>query len=843
MFKSNRDSPDFGNRPLSDSPGTAQVQAGNAKTRPVDLPPAPAFTRHHTIARIRLPYPPKPASEPTSISSAGGYGRTGGQDRQRQRKDVVVRTPIKREAVPAVRPGSGRGAASASTEVRVKKQRRRSSPNPHRPGTEEDPHVGFECEQHVSESTPLERSRPALLHCPPPASLPSSTLERGSRLRAPARVPPRRDADAVRRRVTPRMDPGDPQSGALDLSSPTRVPRCAAMRQERRAVSALGVFVPRSPHRPCAPLFLPAPPTPAVANPRVAQCVPGPIPSRYRRRPRPRSYPSSHAQRNAGAAHGAEPHDVRARGNGHANEERRRSVRAIALRGGLSWGVDELPAAREVTGKGAGCKGANMDTGEVNRDGEDAQGLAERARQHPARKIRSIPRAGPPAVPVLEGARVERRAQRRMSVKGGGGVRRRSWRVVYGAEHKAARGPEPRAGATGFCMRNREYPGRLPSRRPSGLYARESAARREDGVVVERNIVPHRIRRRRWRAVCGARRSSMAAVRGTGASYGLRALALPASVRPGYVLESPLQGEKMASSWRGIPLKEHGGAASGRRTERADPPADVLPIRGTRSWTWRGTRSWTCRGMRTGGGGRETMSTRGDEAGCRSGMEGAQALARSFVLRAGQESENMESQHGRIKDGRNVRTGDGVRAGPYEAEETPSQRGWTDGYGYAESQGGSGRSCTATTIFSVSLRLDGLRLANGVVAGSELVVWTKEVIGGGAVAFVLQTAQSAPNRSRRESRLVMPVAWPQALKPSKPSPLRPGQARPDVGPERAQGFGLKIFKPEPGLQARAWVGMHQFSMGSNGHGHYGPVVLPLFCQVTVTIGFVACKKS
>ncbi|KAJ7652994.1 hypothetical protein B0H17DRAFT_1338486 [Mycena rosella] len=156
----------------------AQVQAGNAKTRPVDLPPAPAFTRHHTIARIRLPYPPKPASEPTSISSAGGYGRTGGQDRQRQRKDVVVRTPIKREAVPAVRPGSGRGAASASTEVRVKKQRRRSSPNPHRPGahlhrdvrsagTEEDPHVGFECEQHVSESTPLERSRPALLHSPP----------------------------------------------------------------------------------------------------------------------------------------------------------------------------------------------------------------------------------------------------------------------------------------------------------------------------------------------------------------------------------------------------------------------------------------------------------------------------------------------------------------------------------------------------------------------------------------------------------------------------------------------------------------------------------------------------
>ncbi|KAJ7669594.1 hypothetical protein B0H17DRAFT_1142152 [Mycena rosella] len=45
------------------------------------------------------------------------------------------------------------------------------------------------------------------------------------------------------------------------------------------------------------------------------------------------------------------------------------------------------------------------------------------------------------------------------------------------------------------------------------------------------------------------------------------------------------------------------------------------------------------------------------------------------------------------------------------------------------------------------------------------------------------------------------ASGPQALQ-AKPAQARPSQA--DVGPERAQGFGLKIFKPEPGLQARAW---------------------------------------
>ncbi|KAJ7638100.1 hypothetical protein B0H17DRAFT_1339439 [Mycena rosella] len=122
----------------------AQVQAGNAKTRPVDLPPAPAFTRHHTIARIRLPYPPKPASEPTSISSAGDTGgRAGKTDSDSGRTSS------------SGRPSSGKRYPQYA-RAQVEGLR-----------TEEDPHVGFECEQHVSESTPLERSRPALLHSPP----------------------------------------------------------------------------------------------------------------------------------------------------------------------------------------------------------------------------------------------------------------------------------------------------------------------------------------------------------------------------------------------------------------------------------------------------------------------------------------------------------------------------------------------------------------------------------------------------------------------------------------------------------------------------------------------------
>ena len=33
--------------------------------------------------------------------------------------------------------------------------------------------------------------------------------------------------------------------------------------------------------------------------------------------------------------------------------------------------------------------------------------------------------------------------------------------------------------------------------------------------------------------------------------------------------------------------------------------------------------------------------------------------------------------------------------------------------------------------------------------------------------------------------IVMPKAWPEALKPARPSPLRPGQAKPDVGLMRA----------------------------------------------------------
>ncbi|KAJ7488031.1 hypothetical protein FB451DRAFT_1167493 [Mycena latifolia] len=54
----------------------------------------------------------------------------------------------------------------------------------------------------------------------------------------------------------------------------------------------------------------------------------------------------------------------------------------------------------------------------------------------------------------------------------------------------------------------------------------------------------------------------------------------------------------------------------------------------------------------------------------------------------------------------------------------------------------------------------------------------------------------------------MPVAWPEALRPDKPGLLRPGQARPNVGLEWAQGLGLKILKPEPGLQALAWTITH-----------------------------------
>ncbi|KAJ6471533.1 hypothetical protein C8R45DRAFT_936964 [Mycena sanguinolenta] len=53
----------------------------------------------------------------------------------------------------------------------------------------------------------------------------------------------------------------------------------------------------------------------------------------------------------------------------------------------------------------------------------------------------------------------------------------------------------------------------------------------------------------------------------------------------------------------------------------------------------------------------------------------------------------------------------------------------------------------------------------------------------------------------------MSRARPEALKPAKPGPFRPGQARPDCRLVRAQGLGLKIFRPGPARQARAWRGV------------------------------------
>ncbi|KAJ6494432.1 hypothetical protein C8R45DRAFT_927622 [Mycena sanguinolenta] len=52
---------------------------------------------------------------------------------------------------------------------------------------------------------------------------------------------------------------------------------------------------------------------------------------------------------------------------------------------------------------------------------------------------------------------------------------------------------------------------------------------------------------------------------------------------------------------------------------------------------------------------------------------------------------------------------------------------------------------------------------------------------------------------------MMSRARPEALKPAKPGPFRPGQARPDCKLARAQGLGLKIFRPGPARQARAWT--------------------------------------
>ncbi|KAJ6448702.1 hypothetical protein C8R45DRAFT_1132796 [Mycena sanguinolenta] len=55
------------------------------------------------------------------------------------------------------------------------------------------------------------------------------------------------------------------------------------------------------------------------------------------------------------------------------------------------------------------------------------------------------------------------------------------------------------------------------------------------------------------------------------------------------------------------------------------------------------------------------------------------------------------------------------------------------------------------------------------------------------------------------SDVVMSKARPEALKPAKPGPFRPGQARPDCRLVRAQGLGLKMFRPGPARQARAWT--------------------------------------
>ncbi|KAJ6472578.1 hypothetical protein C8R45DRAFT_936472 [Mycena sanguinolenta] len=67
----------------------------------------------------------------------------------------------------------------------------------------------------------------------------------------------------------------------------------------------------------------------------------------------------------------------------------------------------------------------------------------------------------------------------------------------------------------------------------------------------------------------------------------------------------------------------------------------------------------------------------------------------------------------------------------------------------------------------------------------------------------LATALSLPSRTL--SPVVMSRARPEALKPAKPGPFRPGQARPDGGLVRAQGSGLNIFKPGPARQALAWI--------------------------------------
>ncbi|KAJ7638115.1 hypothetical protein B0H17DRAFT_1149256 [Mycena rosella] len=841
MFKSNRDSPDFGNRPLSDSPGTVSgaylkkpsevtsphrtnsswqraarqeqaenaglcrekdragglnkqewirriggerwtqetrisvvesrgllthprnVQAGNAKTRPVDLPPAPAFTRHHTVARIPLPYPPKPASEPTSISSAGGYGRTGGQDRQLQRKDVVVRTPIEREAVPAARPGAGRGAASASTDARVKKQRRRSSPNPHRPG--------FECEQQVSESTPLERSRPALLHSPP--SREPSILHSGagltpsrSALESPLTAGGRRRAAAAASRA--RMDPGEPSvKGRTQMYCPSHAPRCAGNASgTAEAVSAMCIHgrARRSCLHPQLGVFVPA------ASPATARALRCSSPHHQHRLSRIRAsrnaspgkshpnigdvlvlVPIRPRTRNATRRQRIEPerHDLRARGNGHANEERRRSVRRRRAARRPILGVDELLAAREVTGKGMGCvcgRKAYEWSGCMELSGARAPGGAGKKETKDSTECGGVRRGSGGGAGMGKDKYNEEGVSRALALPQCPSWKERGWKggrgvgcpsrgaAVYGdgaggsctersTKQQGVRSPE-RAQQDSVCEIG-SIPGACP---PSvhPVYMLESPLQGAKTASSWRGTLSltgyggaagGRCAERADPRMCALRVGSVkdGALRGTGASYGIRALALPASVRPGYVLESPLQGEKMASSWRGIPLNGYGGAAGGRRMERTDPRMCALrpravPVRGTRSWTWRGRRSWTCRGTRTGRGGRERGLERERSWGL-IGMEGVQALARRKVSTEESRADVMyapevDARAVRLRHTDRVRcrltssagafvhesvapiyvtTADGragsvVRARPYEAKERPSQRGWTAGH-------------------------------------------------------------------------------------------------------------------------------------------------------------------
>jgi hypothetical protein len=57
----------------------------------------------------------------------------------------------------------------------------------------------------------------------------------------------------------------------------------------------------------------------------------------------------------------------------------------------------------------------------------------------------------------------------------------------------------------------------------------------------------------------------------------------------------------------------------------------------------------------------------------------------------------------------------------------------------------------------------------------------------------------------RAGILVMCLAWLEARKPESQSPGFASQAKPNSGLDRGLGFGLRLVKPKPGLQALAFT--------------------------------------